>query len=99
MTIGVSAMKLGAGRATMTDVIDMSAGILLRRKWGTKSLKATYSLPATPIRKEWAMSLRTSTTPSNFRRPKSKFNRSSTLISSNAGFGSRGLKSLGYHRC
>jgi thymidine phosphorylase len=34
MTIGVSAMKLGAGRATMTDVIDMSAGILLAKKVG-----------------------------------------------------------------
>jgi pyrimidine-nucleoside phosphorylase len=34
MAIGVSAMKLGAGRATMSDVIDMSAGIVLQKKVG-----------------------------------------------------------------
>jgi len=34
MTIGVSAMKLGAGRATMKDVIDMAAGIVLAKKVG-----------------------------------------------------------------
>jgi pyrimidine-nucleoside phosphorylase len=34
MAIGVSAMKLGAGRATMSDVIDMSAGIVLAKKVG-----------------------------------------------------------------
>lgn len=34
MAIGVSAMKLGAGRATMKDVIDMSAGIVLSKKVG-----------------------------------------------------------------
>ena len=39
MTIGVSAMKLGAGRATMTDVIDMSAGILLAKKVGDQVVK------------------------------------------------------------
>lgn len=32
--IGLSAMKLGAGRATMDDKIDMSAGILLKKKVG-----------------------------------------------------------------
>jgi pyrimidine-nucleoside phosphorylase len=34
MAIGVSAMKLGAGRATMSDVIDMSSGIVLAKKVG-----------------------------------------------------------------
>jgi len=34
LTIGVSAMKLGAGRATMQDEIDMSAGIVLQKKVG-----------------------------------------------------------------
>jgi pyrimidine-nucleoside phosphorylase len=34
MAIGVSAMKLGAGRATMTDRIDMAAGIVLNKKVG-----------------------------------------------------------------
>lgn len=34
MTIGVSSMKLGGGRATMEDVIDMSAGIILNKKVG-----------------------------------------------------------------
>ena len=36
MGIGVSAMKLGAGRAKMDDVIDMSAGILLNKKVGDR---------------------------------------------------------------
>jgi len=39
MMIGVSAMKFGAGRATMSDVIDMSAGILLNKKVGDKVTK------------------------------------------------------------
>lgn len=34
LTIGLSAMRLGAGRETMEDVIDMSAGIVLRKKAG-----------------------------------------------------------------
>lgn len=34
LAIGLSAMKLGAGRATMDDVIDMSAGIVLAKKVG-----------------------------------------------------------------
>ena len=34
LTIGVSSMKLGGGRATMDDVIDMSAGIVLNKKIG-----------------------------------------------------------------
>jgi pyrimidine-nucleoside phosphorylase len=34
LTIGLSAMKLGAGRSTMTDVIDMAAGIVLNKKVG-----------------------------------------------------------------
>lgn len=34
LTIGVGAMKLGAGRATMQDTIDMSAGIMLEKKVG-----------------------------------------------------------------
>ena len=34
LTIGVSAMKLGAGRETIEDKIDMSSGILLRHKVG-----------------------------------------------------------------
>lgn len=36
MAIGVSAMKLGAGRATMSDKIDMAAGIVLQKKVGDK---------------------------------------------------------------
>ena len=34
LEIGESAMRLGAGRATMEDVIDMSAGIVLNKKVG-----------------------------------------------------------------
>lgn len=34
LEIGESAMRLGAGRATMDDVIDMSAGIVLNKKVG-----------------------------------------------------------------
>ena len=34
LQIGVSAMKLGAGRETMQDQIDMSAGIVLSKKVG-----------------------------------------------------------------
>ena len=34
LTIGVTSMKLGGGRATMDDVIDMSAGIVLAKKIG-----------------------------------------------------------------
>ncbi len=36
LEIGVSAMKLGAGRETLDDVIDMSAGIVLACKVGAK---------------------------------------------------------------
>ena len=36
LTIGLSAMKLGAGRETMDDKIDMSAGIWLEKKVGDK---------------------------------------------------------------
>ncbi|MCI2111235.1 MAG: pyrimidine-nucleoside phosphorylase [Bacilli bacterium] len=36
LAIGVSAMKLGAGRATMNDVIDMSSGIVLGKKVGDR---------------------------------------------------------------
>ena len=36
LAIGEAAMKLGAGRETFDDVIDMSAGILLRKKVGSK---------------------------------------------------------------
>ncbi len=36
LSIGVGAMKLGAGRETMEDKIDMSAGILLEKKVGDK---------------------------------------------------------------
>ena len=36
LEIGISAMKLGAGRETLEDVIDMSAGIVLDKKIGTK---------------------------------------------------------------
>ena len=36
LSIGVSAMKLGAGREKMSDTIDMSAGILLRKKVGDR---------------------------------------------------------------
>lgn len=36
LAIGVSSMQLGGGRATMDDVIDMSAGIELRKKVGDK---------------------------------------------------------------
>ena len=34
LDIGVSAMKLGAGRETLTDKIDMSSGIVLNKKVG-----------------------------------------------------------------
>ena len=34
LSIGLAAMKLGAGRETMEDVIDMSAGIVLNKKVG-----------------------------------------------------------------
>lgn len=34
LTIGVSSMKLGGGRETLDDVIDMSAGIILNKKIG-----------------------------------------------------------------
>ncbi len=36
LEIGLSAMRLGAGRETMADKIDMSAGILLKKKVGDK---------------------------------------------------------------
>ena len=36
LEIGESAMRLGAGRETFDDVIDMSAGIVLRKKVGDK---------------------------------------------------------------
>ena len=36
LTIGVSSMKLGGGRETLDDVIDMSAGIMLNKKVGDK---------------------------------------------------------------
>lgn len=36
LSIGLSAMKLGAGRETMKDIIDMSAGIVLNKKVGDK---------------------------------------------------------------
>ena len=36
LTIGVSSMKLGGGRETLDDVIDMSAGIVLNKKVGDK---------------------------------------------------------------
>lgn len=39
LEIGISAMKLGAGRETLDDVIDMSAGIVLARKIGAKITK------------------------------------------------------------
>lgn len=39
LQIGESAMRLGAGRETFDDVIDMSAGILLRKKVGDKVKK------------------------------------------------------------
>ncbi len=34
--VGISAMMLGAGRATKDDVLDMSAGIVLNKKVGDK---------------------------------------------------------------
>ena len=36
LTIGVSSMKLGGGRETLQDIIDMSAGIILNKKVGDK---------------------------------------------------------------
>ena len=36
LTIGVSSMKLGGGRETLDDVIDMAAGIVLNKKVGDK---------------------------------------------------------------
>lgn len=39
LEIGVASMKLGGGRETMNDVIDMSAGIMLNKKVGDKVLK------------------------------------------------------------
>ncbi len=34
LTIGISSMQLGGGRETMDDTIDMSAGIILEKKYG-----------------------------------------------------------------
>ncbi len=39
LEIGISAMKLGAGRETLEDVIDMSAGIVLDKKIGARVAK------------------------------------------------------------
>ncbi len=39
LTIGVSSMRLGGGRETLDDVIDMSAGIILNKKVGDKVAK------------------------------------------------------------
>ena len=39
LEIGISGMKLGAGRETLEDVIDMSAGIVLAKKVGAKVAK------------------------------------------------------------
>ena len=39
LEIGVSSMKLGGGRETLDDVIDMSAGIVLAKKIGAKVSK------------------------------------------------------------
>lgn len=39
LKLGISAMKLGAGRETMDDKIDMSAGIVLNKKLGDKVSK------------------------------------------------------------
>ena len=39
LTIGVSSMKLGGGRETLEDTIDMSAGIILNKKIGYKVQK------------------------------------------------------------
>lgn len=39
LTIGISSMKLGGGRETLDDVIDMSAGIILNKKVGDKVSK------------------------------------------------------------
>ena len=39
LTIGVSSMKLGGGRETLDDVIDMSAGIMLNKKVGDQVKK------------------------------------------------------------
>ncbi len=39
LTIGISSMKLGGGRETLDDVIDMSAGIILNKKVGDKVKK------------------------------------------------------------
>ncbi len=39
LDIGISAMKLGAGRETLEDTIDMSAGIVLANKIGAKVAK------------------------------------------------------------
>ena len=36
MTIGISSMRLGGGRETLDDIIDMSAGIVLNKKLGDK---------------------------------------------------------------
>ena len=36
LSIGISAMKLGAGRETMEETIDMAAGIVLRKKVGDR---------------------------------------------------------------
>jgi len=39
LSIGISAMKLGAGRETLSDTIDMSSGIVLNKKVGDKVKK------------------------------------------------------------
>ncbi len=36
LKIGISSMQLGGGRETMDDVIDMSAGIILQKKFGDR---------------------------------------------------------------
>ena len=39
LAIGLGAMKLGAGRATMEDIIDMGAGVMLEKKVGDEVKK------------------------------------------------------------
>lgn len=44
MNLGLASMKLGAGRETLDDVIDSSAGILLNKKLGDKVAKGDVLL-------------------------------------------------------
>lgn len=65
LSLGEIAMKLGAGRATKDDVIDYTAGIVLKKKIGDKVVKGdTLAVIHTnkPEYQEWIQALRNSYT-------------------------------------